>query len=298
MVTEVDVEGVVVTVMNMKGGVGKTTVTANLGPALALGGTGQRQRKVLLVDYDAQFSLSQCWLSAAKLETLWQANRTSLDIIQDKAGRGTWEIRDPANIKPPAVATLAERVLSWQGGGSLDIVASTMDLMEVALGRGADRAIAAERRFQTFMSEARQLYDIILIDCHPAGSLLTRTAVLQADHLLIPVTDSPFASRGARLMRTFLERTRPDAKVPFWILFNGDPPSAQNSAAERDVRADDRLKDHCLSAKLPKQKAYSDLRAGFGWVGHSGKPYSTKAWRSLIRVADEMGKKLQLGSPS
>lgn len=290
--------GLVVTVMNMKGGVGKTTVTANLGPTLALRNYGGRQRKVLLVDYDAQFSLSQCWLSADRLEKLWTANRTSLDIIQDKAGRGTWEIRDPANISPPAVAEIAEPVLTWREGGSLHIVASTMDLMEVALGRGADSARAAERRFQSFMAEARQAYDLVLIDCHPAGSLLTRTAVLQADHLLVPVTNHPFASRGARLMRTFLERTRPDAKIPFWILFNGDPPSAGVSAAEREVRADNRLADHCLSVKLPKRKAFSDLRGGQGWVGRSGRPHSNKAWWDLVRVSDELAQKLQLGSPS
>ena len=55
--------GVVVTVMNMKGGVGKTTIAMHLGGIAARYDLGRNTiRKVLLIDYDAQFNLSQAFL--------------------------------------------------------------------------------------------------------------------------------------------------------------------------------------------------------------------------------------------
>ncbi len=54
----------VVTIMNMKGGVGKTTVTMHLGGIISLYKFGGKFRKVLLIDYDPQFNLSQAFIPA------------------------------------------------------------------------------------------------------------------------------------------------------------------------------------------------------------------------------------------
>ncbi len=68
--------GTVVTVMNMKGGVGKTTVAMHLGGVFARFRVQDRSRKVLLIDYDPQFNLSQSLLPA-KLVTLHPSARLS-----------------------------------------------------------------------------------------------------------------------------------------------------------------------------------------------------------------------------
>ncbi len=58
--------GTIITVMNMKGGVGKTTVTAHLGGIFARYDILGRPRKVLLIDYDPQFNLSQVFLPSTQ----------------------------------------------------------------------------------------------------------------------------------------------------------------------------------------------------------------------------------------
>lgn len=54
--------GTVVTIMNMKGGVGKTTVAMHLGGVISRYKFPDKRRKVLLVDYDPQFNLSQAFI--------------------------------------------------------------------------------------------------------------------------------------------------------------------------------------------------------------------------------------------
>lgn len=286
--------GIVVTVMNMKGGVGKTTVVANLAPTIAFRKYGGCQRHVLMIDYDAQFNLSQSWLSGPALTACWEADQTSLAILQDRAGRSPFEIRDPGQLPPPPVADIAVQV--WHSEkASLSLVPSTMDLMYVALGKEGSAARSVERRFQTFIDLARREYDLIVIDCHPAGSLLTRTALLSADHLLIPVTDHPFAARGTRLMRDFIGKVRAETELPYHILFNLDAPSARPSAAEREIRADTRLKNRCLKSRLRRWTGLRRLREGSDWIGETGGPYSTKCWNNLVSVADEFSERIGLG---
>ena len=74
--------GTVVTVMNMKGGVGKTTVAMHLGGILGrYKFTAARTRKVLLIDYDPQFNLSQAFLPAKTYFDLESKRRTTISIL-------------------------------------------------------------------------------------------------------------------------------------------------------------------------------------------------------------------------
>ncbi|WP_428981005.1 ParA family protein [Lichenibacterium dinghuense] len=74
----------VVTVMNMKGGVGKTTVTAHLAGILGLQPVGGKPPlRVLAIDYDPQFNLSQAYIPAKQYFALEKARKTTLAILMD-----------------------------------------------------------------------------------------------------------------------------------------------------------------------------------------------------------------------
>jgi len=73
--------GTVITVMNMKGGVGKTTVAAHLAGFFARYKIHDKTRRVLLIDYDAQFNLSQMFLPATTYFELEKQRKTSLAIL-------------------------------------------------------------------------------------------------------------------------------------------------------------------------------------------------------------------------
>ena len=73
----------VVTVMNMKGGVGKTTICLNVGGIMAVYKITGERKKVLLIDYDPQFNLSQATLQPSRYFRLEEKECTSLRILQD-----------------------------------------------------------------------------------------------------------------------------------------------------------------------------------------------------------------------
>jgi chromosome partitioning protein len=163
--------GRIVTIANQKGGVGKTTTAINL--AACLGRQGQR---VLLIDFDAQ------------------ANATSgLGKKDEAAERNIYRaITDETDINNCVIAT---------GFPNLWLVGATPDLA------GAEIEFAGKPGRYTLLRDrlARldSTYDLTLIDCPPALSLLTVNALCAATSVLIPVQCEYYALEGlSHLIRT------------------------------------------------------------------------------------------------
>lgn len=167
------VDGVVITVANCKGGVGKTTTTMSLAQGLSL-----RGYRVLVIDADPQGSLTKMFgLAPERVGD----NVTIAPVLRD-------EISD--------VCGLAQRTY-WPG---LDLVpASPMlfgvehEVAQLALSFDSDSGL---QRLRCAMVRARHEYDLIIFDTPPSLSLLSATAILAADGLLIPAppTALDFAS--------------------------------------------------------------------------------------------------------
>jgi chromosome partitioning protein len=160
-----------ISVVNQKGGVGKTTTAINLATYLALNG-----RFVLLVDLDPQ------------------ANATSgLGVDHNQVEAGVYE------------AILGERTMSEvvrkSNVDGLSLVPSTMALAgaEVELVE-MDRR---EYRLADSLAEIRNNFDYIIIDCPPSLSLLTINGLAASDRVLIPVQAEYYALEGlSKLVRT------------------------------------------------------------------------------------------------
>lgn len=274
--------GKVVTVMNMKGGVGKTVISAHLSGMLAQYGFGSKRRKVLMIDYDPQFNLSQMFLPSKSYFELEAQRKTSLAILQDdETTLDPYTLQVPGNHTPPSVADLATKVDT-----NLHIVPSTLDLMYVAIGQPSSRASVFDERFRKFTEEARGIYDVVVIDCQPSGSVLTKTALYNSDHVIIPVVASAFAARGVGLMRAFLSSkgSSKSNAIPH-ILFNCS--RGPSSVEESDIRNDPRNAHSCLKNSLMKFKAFSDPVEGDGFVWFSRRPYSDRAFGNLEKVVKE-----------
>lgn len=285
----------VVTVMNMKGGVGKTTVSAHIGGALALYRLGPtvKPRKVLLVDYDPQFNLSQCYIPAKTYFALEQERKTVIAVLQDSGVvLDPYKLQLPATATPPSVASLAHPLGRYRSGSQLDIVPSTLDLMYVALGRADTQVNVIEDRFAKFIAEARENYDVVIIDCHPAGSLMTKTALANSDHVLIPVAPERYAVRGIGLMLDFIRAKKHGAIGPVpHILFNRVP-RIGHVQQEAAIRTDKRYSALCLSNTLKKYAAFAEPEEGKGFAWYSSKPYSTEALRNIVSVAGEFAQRI------
>jgi chromosome partitioning protein len=142
-----------------------------------------------------------------------------------------------------------------------------MDLMHVALGQPTGSIKPISARFERFIAEARRKYDLILIDCHPAGSIFTQTSLFNSDHVLIPVRPQPYAVRGLFLMLNFIKgRGARRAPVTPHVLFN-HVPSVRTAPEEVQIRREPELSRYCMRSTLEYHShfAYPSEGRGFVW---------------------------------
>jgi len=167
----------VVSMCNQKGGVGKTTTTINLGASLAEYG-----RKVLLVDFDPQGSLS--------VGLGLNPHEMDLTIY---------------NLLLQADVTLDDVVVP-SGVPGMDLLPSNIDLSaaEVQLVN----EVAREQTLQRVLAPALADYDVILIDCQPSLGLLTVNALTASDGVIVPLECEYFALRGVALLKTTIDKVR------------------------------------------------------------------------------------------
>jgi chromosome partitioning protein len=164
----------VITFANQKGGVGKTTTTANLGASLAEGG-----KTVLLIDFDSQGNLS-----------------SSVGADRDKPGIYQVMSGDAATVDA-VQATPQERMSIITGGSDLT---------------GASVELVNEKRREFFLREAikpvRDEFDFIFIDSPPSLGLLTLNALAAADNVIIPLQTEYFALEGLTQLLQNIKRVQ------------------------------------------------------------------------------------------
>jgi chromosome partitioning protein len=167
----------VMAMCNQKGGVGKTTTTINLGAALAEYG-----RKVLLVDFDPQGSLS--------VGLGMNPHEMDLTIY---------------NLLMQRDVTVHD-VIVPSGVPGMDLLPSNIDLSaaEVQLVH----EVAREQTLQRVLAPALADYDVVLIDCQPSLGLLTVNALTAADGVIVPLECEYFALRGVALLKTTIDKVR------------------------------------------------------------------------------------------
>ena len=193
----------VVSVINYKGGVGKTTLTANIGAELA-----NRGRRVLLIDLDPQSSLTFSFYSAADWEKELADDRTILQWFGASLEAGAAVPLEPFVVSPPAV-----NAVLGKNGGRLDLVASHLGVIDVDLDLAADLGgtrgqITSPRFLPVYRLLADALadgsfadYDDILIDCAPNFGMVTRTAAVASDYILVPAKPDYLSTLGVDYLR-------------------------------------------------------------------------------------------------
>lgn len=173
----------IISILNHKGGVGKTTTTINLGAGLA-----QLGYRVLLIDLDGQENLSYAFRhNGSDTHNVYQAMKGNLDTLP--------------------IVTISER---------LHLVPSHLDLGVVDLELASEPG--REAILSLLLTPHKEQYNYILIDCPPSLGLLTINALTASQEIIIPVEAEPFAYKGMRKLQEVIQKVQKRINPDLHIL--------------------------------------------------------------------------------
>lgn len=247
----------IISIINHKGGVGKTTTTLNLGSSLAHKGC-----KVLLLDLDGQ------------------ANLTVSAGIKDVSRTIYEAFRDELNTLP---------ILINEAG--LEIVPASLDLQALEaelIGEPARELILKE-----LLEPVKNQYDYILIDCPPALGFLTLNALTASDHIIIPVEAEALALKGMtkllQVIQKVQKRLNPDIKVLGILVTKYDSRKVLNRSVHDNISQQYAnlllktvIRDNVSIAEAPS--AQTDI------IHYAPKSYGAEDY---LKLADEVNELLQ-----
>lgn len=197
----------VVSVINYKGGVGKTTLTANLGAELAW-----RGYRVLLLDLDPQASLTFSLVRPDYWTQHLEKDRT-IKSWYDATQTGATVDLASLVFEPKAV----NRVLAARSKPALELIPSHLGLinvdLELATGLGGASMQQAklnymrvhQRLAEGLAESGFQDYDLILIDCPPNFNIVTKTAIVASDSIMIPAKADYLSTLGIDYLKRSLD---------------------------------------------------------------------------------------------
>jgi len=171
----------IISIINQKGGVGKTTTVINLAAGLAI-----KEKKILVIDLDPQgnattgLGLSNTENSELTIYSVLNGNKKISEVIQ---------------------STKFE---------NLNLVTSNVDLsgLEIETAGDSRRAFKLKDELGAILNDSESSYDYILIDCPPSLSLLTIMALVASNELVVPLQTEFFALEGLTQLMKTIERIK------------------------------------------------------------------------------------------
>lgn len=182
----------VVSVINYKGGVGKTTITANLASEMVC-----RGKKVLVIDLDPQTNLTFSYMRVEEWSKTYEKEKT-IKYWFDSIIDGT---------RP--VPSFKELIVKKSG---VDLICSHLGLIDVDIELAAGLSAGTERQhrnnfvktYSYIKNELNRLkgqYDIVLFDCPPNFSIVTKNALIASDYYIVPAKMDYLSTLGINQLK-------------------------------------------------------------------------------------------------
>lgn len=179
----------VIAFINMKGGVGKTTLAVNIAHTISK----EFNKKVLVIDMDPQMNATQYSLSESKVNS----------ILKDK-GKSSYAFLSPeynTNSVLEDINPIDINHFIFKLENSFDIIPSSMNIMNINLS-------ATPFKLNQFIQDnLKNLYDIIIIDCPPTISDYTKASLLASDYYIVPMKTDPFSLFGLPILEKYINLT-------------------------------------------------------------------------------------------
>jgi len=223
----------IISVINQKGGVGKTTTVINLAAGLV-----QLEKKVLVIDLDPQGNAT----TGLGLSNLENSSETIYGVLN-----GTKTISD---------------VIKKTDYKNLDIVSSNVDLsgLEIETAGDSERAFILKGKLTAYLNDSRGSYDYILIDCPPSLSLITVMALVSSHSLVVPLQTEFFALEGLTQLMKTIERIKvslnPELQIRGILLTMYDKRNKLSAQVEKEAR--DYFNDKVYQTVIPRNVRLSE----------------------------------------
>lgn len=288
---------------NMKGGVGKTTMSVNLATCLAK----FHQKRVLLVDLDTQISATLSLMMPADFAKLRNDKRTLRNLVH----RAILSDRQLPQIIPDAIHGYVCQVKGFSLlPGDIDLydefLVSQM-LHKTAVQKGqADFEqvwnVFEKNLIQQILDPIKKDYDLIILDCAPGYNLITRSALLASDYYLIPAKPEPLSLIGIQLLERRIAKLKETHKtdtdeVELELLGIAFSLSGNLLTSRYQGQVMKRLNEDFSEAKLFKTRIPSDVNVSKAIDSFSPVVLTnpgTSGARAFAMLAQELLKKLSV----
>ncbi|UWR33526.1 ParA family protein [Sulfitobacter sp. W027] len=273
----------VISILNMKGGVGKTTTSAHVMRVLY-----QRlQKKVLLIDLDAQYNLTQTVITQSKYDMVIEEGKTVMSCFEPLPSQDFFKVKKSDQPPPKAedVATLLRKI----GNGKkarIDLLAGSFELVKYSMIDSASQLKSAGNYFKRFISQARTDYDLIVLDCNPSSSFVTKCALENSTSVLSPVRLDKFSVLGVGLVDQLFNHLglSPD----HMILINGVQRYDPACPVEVELRAHAKFGPKVLVNRLVQSKHLLADPSYTGFATDRGGPYSGVLKTEIGKIVSEI----------
>ena len=223
----------IISVINQKGGVGKTTTVINLAAGLTMKG-----KKILVIDLDPQGNATT---------GLGLSNATSSDQTIYNVLNGNKKISE---------------VIQSTSFENLNLISSNVDLsgLEVETAGDSRRAFKLKDELTPILNNSEPAYDYVIIDCPPSLSLLTIMALVASDALVVPLQTEFFALEGLTQLLKTIERIKsnlnPSLDIRGILLTMYDKRNKLSGEVETEAR--NYFKDKVYSTAVPRNVRLSE----------------------------------------
>lgn len=251
-----------ISVINMKGGVGKTTIAALLGRYASL----ILKRDVLAIDLDPQANLSQAVMGENPYRQF--INDRSPSIVEIFSGYNPPTITK-ASSSPLDIDKVVVSHTDW-GGAKLQIIPSRFDFSDNLISSiGTNPRVLANLIAQNFQDK-----DLIIIDCAPTESIFTQVAYHASRYILVPVKPEYFATIGFPLLNdsltAFRSRNRGHLIDVIGVVINnssyhysGNQGGPEKQTAMREIKKEAKKNGwHIFEKQIPLSRGFPKMMRG------------------------------------